>query len=89
MFYLIFKAKFKSIFIIFSFKSGGYLLVRDHKHEKNLALNCFFKSSAKLDLNDYKTSPVDGKKSVAIPGELKCLQIVYHKYARYFNNHFK
>ena len=64
------------------FNSGGYLLVRDHKHDKNLALNCFFKSSAKLDLKDYESSPVTGKKSIAIPGELKCLQIVYHKYAR-------
>ena len=60
---------------------GGFLIVRDHKHEKNLAVNCFLKSSEKLLAADYKTSPY-GKKSVAVPGELKCLTFVYHKFAR-------
>ncbi len=58
--------------------------MRDHKHEKNMALNCFFKSSSVLNLDDYASSPIYGKKSVAIPGELKCLQHVYHKYARFY-----
>ncbi|CAF0962504.1 unnamed protein product [Brachionus calyciflorus] len=66
--------------------AGGFLLVRDHKHEKNYALNCFFKSSTSADIEDYKENPVIGRKSVAIPGELKCLQEVYHKYARFYWN---
>ena len=57
------------------------MLVRDHKHEKNLALNCFFKSSERLNMDDFKVNP-SGNKSAAIPGELKCLKFVYHKFAR-------
>ena len=60
---------------------GGFLLVRDHKHETNMALNCFFKSSERLSEKDYKLSP-SGNKSVAVPGELKCLKFVYRKYTR-------
>jgi gamma-glutamyltranspeptidase len=63
--------------------AGGFLIVRDHKHEKNFAFNCFFKSSGDLDPKDYITGP-SGKKSVAIPGELKCLQAVYAKYSRFY-----
>lgn len=66
------------------FLSGGFLLIRDHKHEQDFSLNCFFKSSANLDLKEYENNPGIGRKSVAIPGELKCLQIVYHKYARFY-----
>ena len=58
-------------------------MIRDHKHERNFAYNCFFKSSSKLILKEYETSPT-GKKSIAVPGELKCLQNVYHKFARFY-----
>ena len=29
--------------------AGGFLLMRDHKHDKNIAMNCFFKSSELLN----------------------------------------
>ncbi len=64
--------------------AGGFLLVRDHKHGNDLALNCFFRSSSGLDAEDYAKKPDQGRKSIAIPGELKCLQYVYHKYARFY-----
>ena len=60
------------------------MLLRDHKHSVNLALNCFFKSSESLDTSHYATDPISGIKSVAVPGELKCLQYLYHKYARFY-----
>ena len=66
--------------------AGGFLLVRDHKHGNDLALNCFFESSKSLDSELYKVRPESGRSSVAIPGELKCLQYVYHKYARFYWN---
>ncbi len=62
--------------------AGGFLVVRDHKHGKDLALNCFFRSSASLDPDKYKTRPTGSRETIAVPGELKCLQHVYHKYAR-------
>ena len=55
-------------------------MIRDHKHDKNIALNCFFKTSESLNITEYVTSPT-GKKSVAIPGEFKCLETAY-RYAR-------
>lgn len=65
--------------------AGGFLLIRDHKHDKNIALNCFFKSSGNLDTEDFQTNPETGKRSIGIPGEYKCIREVY-KYAR-FNWH--
>jgi hypothetical protein len=63
--------------------AAGFLMLRDHKHGKDLALNCFFKSSASLDPEKYTKRPVSAsRESIAVPGELKCLQFVYHKYAR-------
>lgn len=62
--------------------AGGFLLIRDHKHDKNVALNCFFKSSETLDPKDYATNPVEGQRSVGIPGEYKCIKEVY-RYARF------
>ena len=62
--------------------AGGFLLVRDHKHASNVALNCFFKSGGNLDPLKYKTRPTSARELIAVPGELKCLQYVYHKYAR-------
>lgn len=62
--------------------AGGFLLIRDHKHDKNVALNCFFKSSESLSIDDYSTNPVNGKKSVGTPGEYKCIQEIY-RYARF------
>ncbi len=62
--------------------AGGFLLIRDHKHDKNLALNCFFKSSNDLNKADYETNPVIGESSVGIPGEFGCITEVY-KYARF------
>ncbi len=67
---------------ILSFSSGGFLLLRDHKHKRNVGLNCFLRSSQTLDLDNYESRQSFGTKSVAIPGELKCLQYVYHKYAK-------
>lgn len=55
--------------------------MRDHKHERDYSYNCFFKST-KIT-RDIKTSP-QGEKSIAVPGELKCLQLVYHKHARFY-----
>lgn len=49
-----------------------------------MGLNCFFQSSSNAKTDDFKTNPRIGRKSVAIPGELKCLQYVYHKYARLY-----
>jgi gamma-glutamyltranspeptidase len=66
------------------FGAGGFLLVRDHKREHNLALNCFLRTSEDLNENDYINSPIDGIDSVAIPGEFKCLQTVYHKYSKLY-----
>ena len=57
-------------------------MVRDHKHDKNFAVNCFFKSSGSLNISDYLNSPT-GDKSVGIPGEFKCLETAY-KYARFY-----
>jgi len=68
--------------MILVISSGGFLLLRDHKHKRNLGLNCFLRSSQTLDLDNYETRQSFGRKSVAIPGELKCLQYVYHKYAK-------
>ena len=65
--------------------SGGFLLVRDHKRDKNVAYNCFFKSSATLDPADYNSKPAtDSKMKVAVPGELKCLQVAYHHHASFY-----
>ncbi|RNA25419.1 gamma-glutamyltranspeptidase 1-like [Brachionus plicatilis] len=66
--------------------AGGFLLVRDHKHEKDVEINCFFKSSSSAKEDDYEKNPNIGRKSIAIPGELKCLQYVYHNYARLYWN---
>lgn len=57
-------------------------MIRDHKHDRNLGINCFFQSSTQN--NAPMTDPVDGIKSIAIPGELKCLQRAYHDYARFY-----
>jgi hypothetical protein len=57
--------------------------LRDHKHNKNTAINCFFKTSNNLDTNDYLINPKIGVDSIAIPGEYKCLLNVYQK-ARYY-----
>jgi hypothetical protein len=62
--------------------AGGFLMVRDHKHGRDLALNCFFKASASLNDDKYKSRPTASREMIAVPGELKCLQYVYHKYAR-------
>lgn len=62
--------------------SGGFLLIRDHKHDKNIAINCYFKSGEHLDLNAYKINPNTGKDSVSLPGEFKCLEEIY-KYAKF------
>lgn len=71
--------KFK--FFGFEF-SGGFLALRDHKRDKNFAVNCFFKSGTILDPQLYKTKPESKKfSSIAIPGEIKCLQYVYRKYS--------
>jgi gamma-glutamyltranspeptidase len=59
------------------FGAGGFLVVRDHKYNKNLAINCWFKSGS-IDINvDFQESTT----FVAIPGELKCLQYIYHRYS--------
>ncbi len=60
-------------------------MIRDHKHDKNSAINCYFKSGS-VDINDlYSTRPpsgiLNGPESIAIPGELKCLVYAYNKYA--------
>jgi gamma-glutamyltranspeptidase/glutathione hydrolase/leukotriene-C4 hydrolase len=62
--------------------AGGFLLIRDHKHDKNVAINCFFKSSNELDKAEYKTNPVLGEGSVGVPGEFSCINEVY-RYARF------
>lgn len=62
--------------------AGGFLLIRDHKHDKNLAVNCFFKSSDTLDKTEYADNPVSGKASIGIPGEFSCISEVY-KYAKF------
>lgn len=62
--------------------AGGFLLIRDHKHDQNVALNCHFKSSEDLESSDYESNPVTGKKSIGVPGEYKCIKEVY-KYARF------
>lgn len=59
--------------------AGGFLLIRDHKHDKNVAMNCFFKSSESLNT---QANPVTGKESIGVPGEFKCLREVY-RYARF------
>lgn len=61
-------------------------MIRDHKHEKDFGINCFFKSSLDSKKNDYTENPKIGRKSVAVPGEFKCLQYAYHKYARLYWN---
>jgi len=67
------------------FGAGGFLALRDHKRNKNYAVNCFFKSGNFLDPETYKVKPESKKySSIAIPGELKCLQYVYHKYSRFY-----
>jgi len=63
--------------------AGGFLLVRDHKHDRNWAINCWFKSSEGLELTDYSSNPINGIKSIAVPGEFKCLESAY-KYARFY-----
>ena len=69
----------------FIFLSGGFLALRDHKRDKNFAVNCFFKSGSVLDPALYTTEPESKKySSIAIPGELKCLQYVYHKHSRFY-----
>lgn len=60
------------------FGAGGFLVVRDHKHNKNMAINCWFKSGS-IDIN---INLPESTTFVAIPGELKCLQYIYHKYSR-------
>lgn len=62
--------------------AGGFLLIRDHKHDKNVAMNCFFKSSESLDTQNFQANPVTGKESIGVPGEFKCLREVY-RYARF------
>lgn len=62
--------------------AGGFLLIRDHKHDKNIAMNCYFKSGEHLKLDYYKENPKTGKDSVSLPGEFKCLEAIY-KYAKF------
>lgn len=62
--------------------AGGFLLIRDHKHDKNVAMNCFFKSSEMVDSQNLQANPVIGTESIGIPGEFKCLREVY-RYARF------
>lgn len=64
------------------FGAGGFLVLRDHKHGNDLALNCFFKSSKEFKAS--QTAPVSGPDSVAVPGELKCMQFLYHKHAKLY-----
>ena len=62
---------------------SNFTFTLNHKHDKNIALNCFFKSSDSLNLSDYVINPVTGKKSIAVPGEFKCLETAY-KFARFY-----
>lgn len=64
------------------FKSGGFLVIRDHKRDQNYAVNCFFRSS--VSIKPPLLNPVVGIRSIATPGELKCLQHAYHRYARFY-----